>query len=129
MRKQRIRQIIRQELSKRDRLYRRLSETNMNQYYDRLPESALDRMIPAGHLEDIMDADGLGEWQDELAFHCEVLFNGEEPYHIMEPAEQQYILDAIEDLASDGDNDFRVWLDHSSFDNVIVGDDATEANF
>ena len=106
-----------------------LSEMNMNQYYDRMPENALDRMIPAGQLEDILDADGLGEWQDELAFFCETLENRDEPYHIMEPAEYEYILNALEDLASDGDNDFRVWLDKSAFDNVIVGDDMTEANF
>ena len=106
-----------------------LLEMDMNQYYDRMPESSLDNLIPAGHLEDILASDGLGEWEDELAFHCEMLENRETGYHLMEPAEHRYIVDAMEDLAEDGNRLFLHWLAKSAFDNVIVGDDATEANY
>lgn len=106
-----------------------LSEMNMNKYYDRMPESALDRIIPAGSLEDILNTDGVGEFMEELAFHCEMLENGEEPYHIMEPAEHVFIRNSMLDFANDGDMDFDKWLTKSAFDNVIVGEDATEANY
>ena len=106
-----------------------LNEMDMNKYYDRMPESAMDRLIPAGHLEDILNTDGLREFMEELAFYCEMLENGEEPYHIMEPAEHVFIRNAMLDFAQDGDMDFDKWLTNTAFDNVIVGEDATEANF
>ena len=106
-----------------------LNEMDLNKYYDRMPESAMDRLIPAGHLEDILNTDGLREFMEELAFHCEMLENGDEPYHIMEPAEHVFIRNAMLDFAEDGDMDFDKWLTKSGFDNVIVGEDATEANF
>ena len=106
-----------------------LNEMDMNKYYDRMPESAMDRLIPAGHLEDILNTDGLREFMEELAFYCEMLENGEEPYHIMEPAEHIFIRNAMLDFAQDGDMDFDKWLTNTAFDNVIVGEDATEANF
>lgn len=113
MNKRKLKRVLRQVLS----------EMNMNKYYDRMPESALDRLIPAGHLEDILNTDGLREFMEELAFYCEMLENGEEPYHVMEPAEQQFVLDAIQDFADDGDMDFAKWLEKSAFDMVFIGDE------
>ena len=100
-----------------------LNEMNMNQYYDTMPESSLDKLIPAGHLEDILKVDGLREFMEELAFYCEVLETGDEGYHIMEPAEHRFIVDAMWDFAEDGDMDFVKWLDKSAFDMVFIGDD------
>ena len=113
------------------RKLRRLLREALNEmnHYDRMPDNAMNQMIPAGHLEDILNTDGVGEFMEELAFHCEMLENGEEPYHIMEPAEYQFVLDSLEDFAEDGDMDFAKWLEKSAFDNVIVGKEAKEANF
>ena len=111
---------------------RRLLREALNEmdvsHYDRMPDSAMDRMIPAGNLEEILRTDGLAEFKDELAFHCEILEQGDEPYHIMEPAEYEYISAAIGDFADDGDMDFAEWLNRSHFDNVLVGE-TDEPNF
>ena len=108
-----------------------ISESGMNRYYDRMPDSAMEKLIPAGHLKDILDTDGLKEFEEELAFYCDMLETREEGYHLMEPDEHRFIMGALEDFAEDGAMNwaFAKWLDKSAFDNVIVGEDATEANF
>ena len=117
MNKRKLKRVLRQVLSE------------MNNYYDRMPESALDRMIPAGMLEEILKIDGVVEFKEELAMYCEMLENGEDPYFIMEPAEHIFIRNSLLDFAEDGDMDFDKWLTKTAFDNVIVGEDATEANY
>ena len=117
MNKNRLRRLLREVLNEMD-----------NSHYDHMPDSAMDRMIPAGNLEEILRTDGLAEFKDELAFHCEMLEQGDEPYHIMEPAEYEFIMASIGDFADDGDTDFAEWENRSHFDNVIVGD-ATGPNF
>ena len=92
MNKNRLRRLLREALNEMD-----------NSHYDRMPDSAMDRMIPAGNLEEILNTDGLAEFKDELAFHCEMLEQGDEPYHIMEPAEYEFIMASIGDFADDGD--------------------------
>ncbi len=121
MNKRRLKRVLRQVLS----------ESEMNRYYDKMPDSAMNKLIPAGHLKDILDTDGLQEFEEELAFYCDMLETREEPYHLMEPAEYRFIADSLEDFSEDGVMNwaFAKWLDKSAFDNVIVGDDATEANF
>ena len=108
-----------------------ISESGMNRYYDRMPDSSMDKVIPAGHLQDILDTDGLKEFEEDLAFYCDMLETREEGYHLMEPDEHRFIMGALEDFAEDGAINwaFAKWLDKSAFDNVIVGEDATEANF
>jgi len=121
MNKRKLKKVLRQVLS----------ESGMNRYYDKMPESALDKLIPAGMLEEILNTDGLKEFEEELAFYCDMLETMEEPYHIMEPAEHRFIADSLEDFAEDGVMNwaFSKWLDKSAFDNVIVGEGATEANY
>ena len=93
--------------------------------FDRLPESALDAptFLPAGMLEDILEIDGYAEFKEELAMMCEMLENGDQRYHVMEPAEHQFIRNAMLDIAQDGDMDFDRWLERSAFERVFIGDE------
>ena len=93
--------------------------------FDRLPESALegDTFIPAGTLEEILEVDGYREFREELAMMCEMLENGDQSYHVMEPAEHQFIRNSMLDMAEDGDMDFDKWLERSAFERVFIGDE------
>jgi hypothetical protein len=94
-------------------------------HFDRLPESALegDTFIPAGTLEEILEVDGYREFREELAMMCEMLENGDQAYHVMEPAEHQFIRNSMLDMAQDGDMDFDKWLERSAFERVFIGDE------
>ena len=109
------------------RKLRRLLREALNEVppFDRIPESALnnDTFIPAGTLEDILEIDGYAEFREELAMMCEMLENGDQAYHIMEPAEEQFIHSSMVEMAQDGDMDFLKWLDRSSFERVFIGDE------
>ena len=109
------------------RKLRRLLREALNEVppFDRLPESALDgsTFIPAGTLEDILEMDGYGEFREELAMMCEMLENGDQAYHVMEPAEHQFIRNSMLDMAEDGDMDFDKWLTKSAFERVFIGDE------
>ena len=93
--------------------------------FDRLPESALDgdTFIPAGTLEEILEVDGYSEFKEELAMMCEMLENGDQAYHVMEPSEHQFIRNSMLDMAEDGDMDFDKWLERSAFEKVFIGDE------
>ena len=109
------------------RKLRRLLREALDQVpaFDRLPESALqgDTFIPAGTLEDILEVDGFAEFKEELAMMCEMLENGDQVYHVMEPAEHQFIRNSMLDMAKDGDMDFDKWLTKSTFERVFIGDE------
>ena len=93
--------------------------------FERLPENAVnnDTFIPAGMLEDILEIDGFAEFKEELSMYCEMLENGDQVYHVMEPAEHQFIRNTMLDLAEDGELDFDKWLERSAFDRVFIGDE------
>ena len=109
------------------RKLRRLLREALDQVpaFDRLPESALnnDTFIPAGMLEDILEIDGYQEFREELAMMCELLENGDQVYHVMEPAEHQFIRNSMLDMAEDGEMDFDKWLTKSAFERVFIGDE------
>ena len=44
-------------------------------------------------------------------------------YHVMEPAEHQFIRNSMLDMAEDGDMDFDKWLTKSAFERVFIGDE------
>ena len=120
--KRQLKRIIREEYK---RLIREGIGPDEVSHFDRLPESALDgsTFIPAGTLEDILEMDGFAEFQEELAMMCEMLENGDQSYHIMEPAEHQFIRNSMLDIAEDGDMDFDKWLTKSAFERVFIGDE------
>ena len=93
--------------------------------FDKVPESAINNntFIPAGTLEDILEIDGFAEFKEELAMMCEMLANGDQVFFVMEPAEHQFIRNAMLDMAEDGDNDFDQWLTDSAFERVFIGDE------
>ena len=97
-----------------------------------VPESALDtNFIPAGTLEDILEIDGVSEFEEELAMYCEMLDNGDESYFIMEPAVYKFIMRSMFDIASDpGPNkhEFLHYYDRSHFDNVKIERTASAVN-
>ena len=97
-----------------------------------VPTSALDtQFIPAGTLEDILEIDGVGEFQEELAMYCELLENGDEPYFIMEHAVYKFIMRSMFDLASDRgiyQRDFINWYDKSEWNNVKIERTAQAVN-
>ena len=111
------------------RKLRRLLRESLDQVpaFDRLPETALDSptFIPAGSLEDILEIDGYAEFREELAMMCEMLENGDQAYHVMEPAEHQFIRNSMLDMAEDGDMDFDKWLERSAFERVFIGEEET----
>jgi len=106
---------------------RRLLKEALDQVpaFDKLPDSAMNdnTFIPAGTLEDILEIDGFAEFKEELAMMCEMLENGDQVFFIMEPAEHQFIRNAMLDMAEDGDNDFDQWLTDSAFERVFIGDE------
>ena len=97
-----------------------------------VPESALDKnFIPAGTLEDILEIDGVYEFEEELAMYCEMLDNGDEPYFIMEPAVYKFIMRSMFDFARDpgrNQHEFMHYYDRSHFDNVEIERSASAAN-
>ena len=97
-----------------------------------VPESALDtNFIPAGTLEDILEIDGVYEFEEELAMYCEMLDNGDEPYFIMEPAVYKFISRSMFDFARDpgrNQHEFMHYYDRSSFDNVKIQRTASAVN-
>ena len=97
-----------------------------------VPESALDtKFIPAGMLEDILEIDGVHEFEEELAMYCEMLDNGDEPYFIMEHAVYKFIMRSMFDIAKDpGPNKFEFmhYYDASQFDNVKIERTAAAVN-
>ena len=97
-----------------------------------VPMSALDtQFIPAGTLEDILEIDGVHEFEEELAMYCEMLDNGDEPYFIMEPAVYKFIMRSMLDIARDrGPNkyEFMHYYDRSQFDNVRIQRTAAAVN-
>ena len=97
-----------------------------------VPMSALDtQFIPAGTLEDILEIDGVKEFQEELAMYCEMLQTGDEPYFIMEHAVYKFIMDSMYDLASDPgvyQRDFYRWYKQSRWDNVRIQRTAAAVN-
>ena len=97
-----------------------------------VPESALDNnFIPAGTLEDILETDGVYEFEEELAMYCELLDNGDEPYFIMEPAVYKFISQAMFDIARDPGRhqyEFMHYYDRSHWDNVRVQATAAAVN-
>ena len=97
-----------------------------------VPESALDtQFIPAGTLEDILEIDGVYEFEEELAMYCEMLDNGDEPYFIMEPAVYKFIMRSMYDIAKDPgrhQHEFMHYYDRSQFDNVRIDRTASAVN-
>lgn len=89
-----------------------------------VPASALENnFIPAGTLEDILEIDGVYEFEEELAMYCELLDNGDEPYFIMEHAVYKFIMRSMFDIASDPgrhQHEFMHYYDRSQFDNVTI---------
>ena len=97
-----------------------------------VPASALDKQfIPAGTLEDILEIDGVYEFEEELAMYCEMLDNGDEPYFIMEHAVYKFIMDSMYDLAMDPgrhQTEFKHYYDRSQFDYVRIRPTAAAVN-
>lgn len=104
------------------RILRNILRKTLNESF--VPESALDtNFIPAGTLEDILEIDGVNEFEEELAMYCEMLDNGDEPYFIMEHAVYKFIMRSMFDIARDpGPNkyEFLHYYDRSQFDNVKI---------
>jgi len=119
--KRQLKRIIREE---HKRLIREGIGSDVS-HFDRLPESALggSNFIPAGTLEDILEMDGFVEFREELAMMCEMLENGDQAYHVMEPSEHIFIRNSMLDMAEDGDMDFDKWLTNSAFEKVFIGDE------
>ena len=120
--KRQLKQIIREEYK---RLIREGIGPDEVPPFDKLPDSAVNNntFIPAGTLEDILEMDGYAEFKEELAMMCEMLANGDQVFFIMEPAEHQFIRNAMFDMDDDGDNDFGRWLEDSAFERVFIGDE------
>lgn len=97
-----------------------------------VPAYALDKhFIPAGTLEDILEIDGLHEFEEELAMYCELLDNGEEPYFIMEHAVYKFIMSSMFDFARDpgrNQHEFMHYYDRSQFDYVKIEATAAAVN-
>ena len=97
-----------------------------------VPEEALDKhFIPAGTLEDILEIDGIYEFEEELAMYCKMLDNGEEPYFIMEHAVYKFIMRSMFDFARDpgrNQHEFMHYYDRSQFDHVKIEATASAVN-
>ena len=120
--KRQLKRIIREEYK---RLIREGIGPDEVPPFDKLPDSAVNNntFIPAGTLEDILEMDGYAEFKEELAMMCEMLANGDQVFFIMEPAEHQFIRNAMFEMDDDGDNDFGRWLEDSAFERVFIGDE------
>ena len=119
--KRQLRRIIREEYK---RLIREGIGPDNNSHFKTLDASALnnDTFIPAGTLEDILEIDGYREFREELGMMCEMLYNKDQAFFVMEPSVHIFIRNNMLDLAEDGDEDMDMWLTASGFEKVYIDD-------
>lgn len=117
--KRQLKRIIREEYK---RLIREGLGPDNDSHFKTLPESVLnnDTFIPAGTLEDILEIDGYREFREELGMMCEMLYNKNQAFFVMEPAVHRFIRDNMLDMAEDGDEDMDMWLTKSGFEKVFI---------